>query len=103
MGNLPISVGIIATFFLEESLMPRDANELGTRLGGYSDAIAGFSFAQNVAFCLALGTQDFSKSVLKGGWLIPLLVLLASAFYAFMIRMCHWKQDLLLGHLGQTE
>ncbi len=83
--------------------MARDANELGTRLGAYSDAIAGFSFAQNVAFCLALGTQDFAKSVLKGGWLIPFLVLLASAFYAFMIWMCHRKQDVLLGPLAQNE
>jgi hypothetical protein len=83
--------------------MARDANELGTRLGAYSDAIAGFSFAQNVAFCLALGTQDFAQSVLKGGWLIPFLVLLASAFYAFMIRMCHLKQDVLLGPLVKTE
>lgn len=83
--------------------MARDANELGTRLGAYSDAIAGFSFAQNVAFCLALGTQDFAQSVLKGGWLIPFLVLLASAFYAFMIRMCHSKQDVLLGPLVKTE
>jgi hypothetical protein len=82
--------------------MPRDANELGARLGAYSDAIAGFSFAQNVAFCLALGTHDFADNVLKGGWLIPFLVLLASAFYAFMIRMCHRRQDVLLTPLAQT-
>jgi hypothetical protein len=82
--------------------MPRDANELGTRLGAYSDAIAGFSFAQNVAFCLALGTKDFAENAIKGGWLIPFLVLLASAFYAFMIWMCHRRQDVLLGPLGQT-
>jgi hypothetical protein len=83
--------------------MPRDANELGTRLGAYSDAIAGFSFAQNVAFCLALGTHDFGESVLKGGWLIPFLVLLATAFYAFMIWMCHRRQDVLLTPLAQTD
>jgi hypothetical protein len=82
--------------------MPRDANELGTRLGAYSDAIAGFSFAQNVAFCLALGTKDFSDNALKGGWLIPFLVLLAFAFYAFMIWMCHRRQDVLLMPLAQT-
>jgi uncharacterized iron-regulated membrane protein len=83
--------------------MPRDVNELGARLGAYSDAIAGFSFAQNVAFCLALGTHDFADNVLRGGWLIPFLVLLASAFYAFMIWMCHRKQDVLLGPLARTE
>jgi len=83
--------------------MPRDAKELGTRLGAYADAITGFSFAQNVAFCLALGTKDFADNVLKGGWLIPFLVLLASAFYAFMIRMCHCRQDVLLKPLTQTE
>jgi magnesium-transporting ATPase (P-type) len=82
--------------------MPRDANELGTRLGAYSDAIAGFSFAQNVAFCLALGTKDFAENAIKGGWLIPFLVLLASAFYAFMISMCHRRQDVLLKPLTQT-
>jgi cyanate permease len=83
--------------------MPRDPNELGTRLGAYSDAITGFSFAQNVAFCLALGTHDFAESALKGGWLIPFLVLLASAFYAFMIWMCHRRQDVLLKPLVKTE
>ena len=82
--------------------MPRDANELGARLGAYSDAIAGFSFAQNVAFCLALGTHDFAENVLRGGSLIPFLVLLASAFYAFMIWTCHRRQDVLLRPLAQT-
>jgi hypothetical protein len=83
--------------------MPRDANELGTRLGAYADAITGFSFAQSVAFCLALGTRDIADSVIRGGWLIPVIVLVASAFYAFMIWMCHRKIDVLLGPLEKTE
>src|ERR1700683_5341220 len=97
-----LTAGIIAASLQKEFLMPRDANELGARLGAYSDAIAGFPFAQNVAFCLALGTRDFADNVLRGGWLIPFTVLLASAFYAFMIWTCHRKQDVLLRPLAQT-
>ena len=44
--------------------------ELGVRLGGYADAITGFSFAQAVAFCLALGSLDFAKSIVKAGWVL---------------------------------
>ena len=83
--------------------MPRDANELAASLGSYSDAITGFAFAQNVAFSLALGTHDFAESTIRGGWLIPVIVLAASAFYAIMIRKCHKRIDALLAPLEQKE
>jgi len=83
--------------------MPRDAKEIAASLGSYSDAITGFAFAQNVAFSLALGTHDFAESTIRGGWLIPAIVLAASAFYAIMIHECHRKIDALLGPLVQNE
>jgi hypothetical protein len=85
-----LTVRTILSF--EGFVMSRDIKELGSRLEEYADTIAGFSFAQAVAFGFALGSKDFSESIVRAGWLILVVLLCASCFYAGLIHFCHREQ-----------
>ena len=77
--------------------MPRDPKELGSKLISYADAIVAFAFVQAITFSFALGNNaTFLKHALRVWWLIPLAILVANVFYAFLVHTCHEGSNALL-------
>lgn len=83
--------------------MARDTKDIGSKISAYADAFTAFSFAQGLAFCFALGSHDFSASIMKASWSIPVLIVAALLLYTFLLYKCHEAEDVLLGKLTPTE
>jgi hypothetical protein len=81
--------------------MSRDPRELGNKLGTYADTITAFAFVQSVTFSFALGGNDtFLKNALRVWWLIPLNLIVANLFYAYLVDNCHRGENALLEPLA---
>jgi hypothetical protein len=84
--------------------MPRDQQELGNKLGTYADTITAFAFVQSVTFSFALGSERvFLMNAVKVWWLIPLIVIVANCFYAYLVHECHRGEDALLEPLASPS
>jgi hypothetical protein len=70
---------------------------LAKQLVTYADAITAFSFVQSVAFGFALGQKDFRTSVLKGLWIVALVLGVAYAIYGVFVGRCRNGETGLLG------
>ncbi|SRR6266700_404464 len=77
--------------------MPRDPKELGNRLSTYADTITAFAFVQSATFSFALGSNDtFLAHAVRVWWLVPLNIIVANLFYAYLVHKCHRGEDALL-------
>jgi uncharacterized membrane protein len=73
---------------MEQPLPNAESNKLTEQLVKYADAITAFSFVQSVTFGFALGQKDFRESVLKGPWIVMLILIGAYAIYWKFVRRC---------------
>ncbi|HLJ86498.1 MAG TPA: hypothetical protein VKZ53_06720 [Candidatus Angelobacter sp.] len=83
--------------------MPRDSKDVGSRMSTYADAITGFSCAQALAFCFALGSNDFVDHIIQAGCFLPVVIIFAYLLYILIVHKCHQTEDLLLGALTSFD
>jgi len=80
--------------------MPRDKKELGSKLATYADAITAFAFVQSVTFSFALGSNEtLIANAVRIWWLVPSIIVVANALYAYLVSGCHRGEDALLERL----
>jgi hypothetical protein len=80
--------------------MRRDPKELGNKLTSYADAIVSFAFVQGVTFSFTLGNNEgFLGHAVRVWWLVPIALVVANVFYAYMVYTCHSGETALLGPL----
>ncbi len=81
---------------MDPPIPTRDAKKLAEQLVKYADAITAFSFVQSVAFGFALGQKDFRDSVLRGPWIVLVILIGAYAIYWRFVRKCRQGVEELL-------
>src|ERR1700730_2727524 len=76
----------------------RYRKDLAKQIGTYADATTAFAVLQSITFSFSLGSDEVHKNVLKTPpWLIPVLCIVALAFYVAIIWFCYLGESALIG------
>jgi hypothetical protein len=83
--------------------MSRVNNEVAKQLATYADAIAAFSFAESIVFCLALGSTEFVCHMKMAGLGVYGAIGVSSALYVVLVIACHAGEDRLIDKLPRDD